>query len=83
MTNIKLYKKIGGGNKAFQIMMINLAIGCFLVSIGATPVTMLPPVLIAMGYSAFAIYFTIIAAIGLALYFFKNDKKKTELGTNN
>ncbi len=48
------FKKIGGGNKAFQIMIINLAIGCFLVSIGATPVTMLPPVLIAMGYSAFA-----------------------------
>lgn len=48
------FKKIGGGNKAFQIMIINLAIGCFLVSIGATPVTMLPPVLMAMGYSAFA-----------------------------
>ncbi len=48
------FKKIGGGNKAFQIMIINLAIGCFLVAIGATPVTMLPPVLMAMGYSAFA-----------------------------
>ncbi|MCE7743138.1 MAG: L-lactate permease [Candidatus Heimdallarchaeota archaeon] len=48
------FKKIGGGNKAFQIMIINLALGCFLVSIGATPVTMLPPVLMAMGYSAFA-----------------------------
>ena len=48
------FKKIGGGNKAFQIMIINLAIGCFLVSIGVTPVTMLPPVLMAMGYSAFA-----------------------------
>ncbi|MHA1303955.1 MAG: L-lactate permease, partial [Candidatus Heimdallarchaeaceae archaeon] len=48
------FKKIGGGNKPFQIMMINLALGSFLVSIGATPVTMLPPVLAAMGYSAFA-----------------------------
>ncbi|MHA1684786.1 MAG: L-lactate permease, partial [Candidatus Heimdallarchaeaceae archaeon] len=47
------FKKIGGGNKAFQIMIINLAFGTFLVSIGATPVTMLPPVLAAMGYSAF------------------------------
>lgn len=47
------FKKIGGGNKAFQIMIINLALGTFLVSIGATPVTMLPPVLAAMGYSAF------------------------------
>jgi len=48
------FKKIGGGNQAFQIMIINLALGTFLVSIGATPVTMLPPVLVAMGYSAFA-----------------------------
>ncbi|MHA1466124.1 MAG: L-lactate permease, partial [Candidatus Heimdallarchaeaceae archaeon] len=48
------FKKIGGGNQAFQIMIINLALGTFLVSIGATPVTMLPPVLAAMGYSAFA-----------------------------
>ncbi|WP_371804024.1 L-lactate permease [Candidatus Lokiarchaeum ossiferum] len=48
------FKKIGGGNQAFQIMFINLALGTFLVSIGATPVTMLPPVLLAMGYSAFA-----------------------------
>jgi len=47
------FKKIGGGNQAFQIMVINLALGTFLVSIGATPVTMLPPVLAAMGYSAF------------------------------
>ncbi len=48
------FKKIGGGNKAFQIMIINLALGTFLVSIGATPVTMLPPILAAMGYSSFA-----------------------------
>ncbi|MBY9001362.1 MAG: L-lactate permease [Candidatus Heimdallarchaeota archaeon] len=48
------FKKIGGGNQAFQIMIINLALGTFLVSIGATPVTMLPPVLAAMGYSAFS-----------------------------
>ncbi len=48
------FKKVGSGNKAFQIMLINLAFGTFLVSIGATPVTMLPPVLIAMGYSPFA-----------------------------
>ncbi|WP_457558312.1 L-lactate permease [Candidatus Harpocratesius sp.] len=48
------FKKLGGGNQAFQIMFINLALGTFLVSIGATPVTMLPPVLAAMGYSAFA-----------------------------
>ncbi|RLI61374.1 MAG: L-lactate permease [Promethearchaeia archaeon] len=47
------FKKIGGGNQPFQIMLINLSLGTFLVSIGATPVTMLPPVLAAMGYSTF------------------------------
>jgi len=44
----------GGGNKAFQIMFLNLGLGCFLVSIGATPVSILPPVMIALGYSPVA-----------------------------
>lgn len=51
---IVAFKQLGGENRAFQIMLINLGIGCFLVSIGATPVTMLPPVMLALGYSATA-----------------------------
>ncbi|MHA1213499.1 MAG: L-lactate permease, partial [Candidatus Heimdallarchaeota archaeon] len=46
-------KTIGGEGKApFQIMFINIGLGCFLVSIGASPVTMLPPIMLALGYSS-------------------------------
>ncbi|HUT80283.1 MAG TPA: L-lactate permease [Candidatus Bathyarchaeia archaeon] len=47
------FKTLGGeGKEPFQIMFINIGLGCFLVSIGATPVTMLPPIMLAIGYSA-------------------------------
>ncbi|MHA1911860.1 MAG: L-lactate permease [Candidatus Kariarchaeaceae archaeon] len=47
------FKQLGGGGeeKGFQIMILCLGIGTFLVSIGATPVTMLPPILYALGFS--------------------------------
>jgi lactate permease len=49
------FKTLGGeGKKPFQIMFINIGLGCFLVSIGATPVTMLPPIMAAIGYSPLA-----------------------------
>ena len=52
---IVAFKKLGGeGKEAFQIMFINIGLGCFLVSIGANPVTMLPPIMIALGYSSLA-----------------------------
>lgn len=37
-----------------QIMILNVGLGTFLVSIGATPVTMLPPIMIALGFSPLA-----------------------------
>ena len=37
-----------------QIMILNVGLGSCLVSIGATPVTMLPPIMIALGYSPIA-----------------------------
>ncbi|HEY3273198.1 MAG TPA: L-lactate permease [Methanocella sp.] len=37
-----------------QIMLINVGLGTFLVAIGATPVTMLPPIMIALGFSPVA-----------------------------
>ncbi|MCY3414043.1 MAG: L-lactate permease [Candidatus Heimdallarchaeota archaeon] len=43
----------GGGSKGFQIMFLNLGLGTFLVSIGATPISILPPIMLAMGYSGF------------------------------
>lgn len=52
---IVAFKTLGGeGKQPFQIMFINIGLGCFLVSIGATPVTMLPPIMIAIGYSSLA-----------------------------
>jgi lactate permease len=37
-----------------QIMILNVGFGSFLVSIGATPVTMLPPIMLALGFSPIA-----------------------------
>ncbi len=49
------FKRLGGeGKKPFQIMFINIGLGCFLVSIGAAPTTMLPPIMAALGYSSLA-----------------------------
>ncbi len=45
------FKTLGSGNKAIQIMLINIGLGLFLVGLGATPVSMLPPVMLAMGFS--------------------------------
>ncbi len=44
-------KTLASGNQAVQIMMINIGFGTLMVAVGATPVSILPPILIAMGYS--------------------------------
>ncbi|MGI5892792.1 MAG: L-lactate permease [Bacillota bacterium] len=44
-------KTLSPGNKEAQIMMINLSSGTTLVSVGATPVSVLPPIMKSMGYS--------------------------------
>jgi len=46
-------KTIASENRAIQIMMINIGFGTLMVSVGATPVSLLPPILIAMGYSTY------------------------------
>jgi len=46
-------KTIANDNRAVQIMMINIGFGTLMVSVGATPVSILPPILIAMGYSTY------------------------------
>jgi lactate permease len=46
-------KTIASGNKAVQIMLINIGFGTLMVAVGATPVSLLPPILIAMGYSTY------------------------------
>ncbi|MDF2567484.1 MAG: lldP [Oscillospiraceae bacterium] len=46
-------KTIASDNKAVQIMLINIGFGTLMVSVGATPVSLLPPILLAMGYSTY------------------------------
>ena len=46
-------KTIASDNRAVQIMMINIGFGTLMVAVGATPVSLLPPILIAMGYSTY------------------------------
>ncbi len=46
-------KSIACENRGVQIMMINIGFGTLMVAVGATPVSLLPPILIAMGYSTY------------------------------
>ncbi len=46
-------KTIARGNMAVQIMIINIGFGTLMVAVGATPVSLLPPILLGMGYSAY------------------------------
>jgi lactate permease len=46
-------KTIARDHRAVQIMMINIGFGTLMVAVGATPVSILPPILIAMGYTTY------------------------------
>ncbi|UCE10669.1 MAG: L-lactate permease [Candidatus Thorarchaeota archaeon] len=48
---IVYFKTLGGGSRPMQILLISFGLGLFLVGIGATPVSMLPPVMLALGFS--------------------------------
>ena len=47
---IVFVKTLKGSHPAWQILYLNFGMGCFLVSIGATPVSILPPIMIALGF---------------------------------
>lgn len=51
---ISEYIKALAAERYEQVMILNVGLGSFLVSIGATPVTMLPPIMIALGFSPLA-----------------------------
>lgn len=51
---IALIKTVSPENKAVQIMLINIGIGTLLTALGAVPVSILPPIMLALGYSSFA-----------------------------
>jgi lactate permease len=46
-------KTLACSDKSVQIMMISVGAGTLLVSVGATPVSVLPPILVSLGYSTF------------------------------
>lgn len=54
ISRITAYIKSIAAERYEQIMILNVGFGSFLVSIGATPVTMLPPIMMALGYSPLA-----------------------------
>lgn len=51
---VALMKTIAPGQPAVQIMIINVGFGILLTSLGAVTVSILPPIMIALGYSTFA-----------------------------
>jgi lactate permease len=54
IKRITEFIKTIAAEKYEQIMLLNVGLGSLLVSIGATPVTMLPPIMIALGFSPLA-----------------------------
>jgi lactate permease len=50
---VTLVKTIAPGNQVVQIMIVNVGFGTLLAAMGATPVSILPPIMLALGYSTF------------------------------
>jgi lactate permease len=50
---VALIKSIAPGDQIVQIMIVNIGFGTLLAALGATPVSILPPIMLALGYSSF------------------------------
>jgi lactate permease len=50
---VALIKTVSPRNQVVQIMILNVGIGTLLAALGATPVSILPPIMLALGYSSF------------------------------
>jgi lactate permease len=50
---VALIKTVSPQDQAVQIMIVNIGFGTLLAAMGATPVSILPPIMLALGYSAF------------------------------
>jgi lactate permease len=46
-------KTLASHDRAAQVMLINVGVGTLLAALGATPVSILPPFMLSLGYSAF------------------------------
>ena len=51
---VALIKPVAPGDQVVQIMLINVGFGTLLTALGAVPVSILPPIMLALGYSSFA-----------------------------
>ena len=51
---VALIKTIAPNDQVVQIMLINVGFGTLLTALGAVPVSILPPIMLALGYSTFA-----------------------------
>jgi lactate permease len=51
---VALIKSVAPGDRVVQIMLINVGVGTVLTALGAVPVSILPPIMLALGYSSFA-----------------------------
>jgi lactate permease len=49
---VALIKTVAPGNQVVQIMLINVGFGTLLTALGAVPVSILPPIMLALGYSS-------------------------------
>lgn len=54
IRSITEYVRLIAAERYEQVMLLNVGLGSFLVSIGATQVTMLPPIMLALGFSPIA-----------------------------
>lgn len=59
---VALMKGITPGQRALQMLLLNMGFGILLTSLGALPLSVLPPILVALGYSVIAAI--ILPAIG-------------------
>jgi lactate permease len=50
---VALLKTISPKDKIIQIMLINVGFGTLLTALGAVPVSILPPIMLSLGYSSF------------------------------
>jgi lactate permease len=50
---VALVKSVAPKDHVVQIMIVNIGFGTLLAALGATPVSILPPIMLAMGYSSF------------------------------
>jgi lactate permease len=51
---VALIKTVSPSDQVVQIMLVNIGFGTLLTALGAVPVSILPPIMLALGYSSFA-----------------------------